>query len=340
MSEISNIARDEPVRATSLSALNLDEMPTSAHFRRDHFFAPEIHGDWRLEVGGSVRQRLELRYDVLRSCPSRELTVALECAGHRRAEFRTATSGVKWGVGAVSEARWAGTSLRHILERAGLTGSPRCVVLEGADEGLFRDTGTVRFARALPIRKALHPDTLLAWNMNGEPIPVGHGAPVRAIVPGWYATDSVKWLNRILVLEEPFMGLFEALDYRLTTNSAVPGMRLTALPVHSLLTSVHDGERISEGPRVLRGIAWGGDAGVSHVELSIDDRKWQRATLIRPKSRYAFVRWEFRWLARGGLHGIAVRATDAAGKGQPSEPQWNHGGYANSSIQRVRIHVC
>jgi DMSO/TMAO reductase YedYZ molybdopterin-dependent catalytic subunit len=261
----------------------------------------------------------------------------LECAGHRRAEFDPVTRGLPWLFGAVSEATWAGASLSDVLDLAGLRGG-RFVVLEGADRGPFRDAGEFSFARALPIAKALDPDTILAWEMNGEPLPFGHGAPVRAIVPGWYATDSIKWLERIALLDEPFEGPFEAIDYRLHSDSG-PGTRLTDLPVHALLVSPRDGDRLTAGETELRGIAWGGEGGVARVDISIDGGEWEPATLAQPAGPFARTHWRFTWDAEPGARTITVRATDEAGQAQPLVPDWNEGGYANSSAQRVRLRI-
>jgi DMSO/TMAO reductase YedYZ molybdopterin-dependent catalytic subunit len=327
------------VRAASLAALDSESPPTEAHFRRDHFRPPLIDQDeWRVELRGSAGGALQLALGELRALPRHDLTVVLECAGHRRSEHVPAAAGIPWGVGAVSEARWTGTRLRSLLENVDTAGA-RFVLLEGADRGPFRGGSIVPFARALPIEKALHPDTLVAWEMNGEPLPEGHGAPLRAIVPGWYATDSIKWLTRVTVLSEPFQGPFEVEDYRLRTNREGGGTRLADLPVHSLLTSQRDRERMPAGVHLLRGIAWGGVGGARRVELSTNGSDWEEASLVLPSGPYAFARWSFRWHAEAGLRTIAVRAFDATGAAQGQEPTWNEGGYANSSIQRIRLLV-
>jgi DMSO/TMAO reductase YedYZ molybdopterin-dependent catalytic subunit len=334
---VAELSTDPVIHPAPLDALQLDRMPTEAHFRRDHFSAPPSRPEpWRLEIAADAGRTFELDMDALRSYPRRELRVVLECAGHRRAEHRAPTRGAPWSIGAVSEASWAGTSLRNVIEDS-RHGSTRFVLLEGADSGPFRDAGTFHFARALPLERALHPDTLLAWEMNGEPLPAGHGAPVRAIVPGWYATDSVKWLKRISLLDEPFTGPFEVIDYRLSTDPTVQGARMTALPVHALLTSHRPDERVSTGRCVLEGIAWGGEGGVARVDVSVNGQDWQEATLEPPSSRYSFARWRLSWQADAGWSTVAVRATDAAGREQPPQPSWNPGGYANASIQRVDL---
>jgi DMSO/TMAO reductase YedYZ molybdopterin-dependent catalytic subunit len=337
---IRDVLSDDPlIRPAPLAALGLPTMPTEAHFRRDHFQPPQVdHEPWRLTIEPLRGPALELAPDELTTLPRRELRVVLECAGHRRAEYEPAPRGIAWQTGAVSEAVWAGASLADVLVAAGAT-TGRYVVLEGADAGPFRGEGRHAFARALPLAKALDADTLLAWEMNGRPLPHGHGAPLRAIVPGWYATDSIKWLRRIAVLDRPFDGPFEAVDYRVAPEPGGPGTRLTRLPVHALLLSHADGRTGGRGTGELRGIAWGGEGGPARVDVSLDGGAWQSATLDAPQSRYARAHWSFAWQAEPGLRTIAVRATDAAGNAQPSVPSWNEGGYANASCQRIRIAV-
>jgi DMSO/TMAO reductase YedYZ molybdopterin-dependent catalytic subunit len=332
------LSREPYVRAAPAESLGLEQMPTETHFRRDHFAPPALATDsWRLGLDGPDG-RHEISFDDVTRLPRRELAVVLECAGHRRSEFEPAARGLRWQIGAVSEAMWAGTSLSNVLELAGFAGG-RFVVLEGADHGPFRGTGDFAFARALPIAKALHPDTLLAWEMNDEPLPFGHGAPLRAIVPGWYATDSIKWLQRIRVLDESFDGPFEAIDYRLPAADGSSGSRLMQLPVHALLVSPDDGEELADGEIDLRGIAWGGEGGVARVDVAIDGGAWEEADLTPPAGRYGRTHWTFAWRAEAGSHAISVRATDAAGNSQPPMPAWNEGGYANSGTQHVTFRV-
>jgi sulfite oxidase len=331
--------REAVVRATPLEALAGPAVPTDAHFRRDHFAPPSIDAaSWRLEVAAASGAAQALSLSHLQSLPRHELRVALECAGHRRSEFQPPIEGVAWGVGAVAEAVWAGASLSHVLADVEL-GAARFVVCEGADRGEAGGKAETAFAKGLPLEKALHPDTLLAWEMNGEPLPVGHGAPVRLIVPGWYASDSIKWLQRIELRERPFEGHFEVDDYRLRLESTDAGERLETMSVNSLLTSHGDGDGIEPGWQLLSGIAWGGTGGVARIEVSTRDGDWAPARATARDEPYGFARWSFRWNAPPGLQTIAVRATDATGASQPDRPVWNAGGYANSSIHRTRLLV-
>ena len=334
------LSLDPVVRPAPLWALGAEDMPSAAHFRRDHFAAPALDTDsWRLAIDGAVDRPVELSLGELSRLPRRELRVVLECAGHRRREFDPSATGVPWGVGALGEAVWQGASLGAVLSLAGLRPEASFVVLEGADSGQFRDRpDPVSFARALPLGKALDPDTLLAWTMNGQPLPQAHGAPLRAVVPGWYATDSVKWLVHISILDRPFTGPFEALDYRLPDESVPGGRRMTDLPVHALFTSPPAGALVTIGQVELAGIAWGG-AGITTVEVCIDGGPWQPARLDRPSGRYARTFWRAAWEASAGEHLLAVRAWDSNGTTQPDKPAWNEHGYGNASIQRLRIVV-
>ena len=226
-------------RPSPLRALERASIPTDLHFVRDHFPVPAIDpASWSAELIGD-EQSLELDLDLLRCLPRRGLSVVLECAGHRRAEFEPIPRGIPWGSGAVAEAEWTGASLGSVLTLVGIPPGANEVVLEGADAGPVDGfDGTHRFARSLPLAKALDPDVLLAYEMNGEPIPVARGGPVRAIVPGWYATDSVKWLDRIWFTSDEFDGVFQADDYRLRAlGEPGSGRRMTDVPVHALITT-------------------------------------------------------------------------------------------------------
>jgi DMSO/TMAO reductase YedYZ molybdopterin-dependent catalytic subunit len=213
------------------------------------------------------------------------------------------------------------------------------VVLYGADSGPFAGAeGTHPFARSLPLEKALDDDTLLAWGMNGEPLPDAHGAPLRAVVPGWYAMDSVKWLTRIDVVTEPFRGPFQELDYRfLEEGDPLPGRRLTTTPIHSLILSPVDATAVAPGTVTVRGIAWGGSGGAASVELRLEDGEWRPARLLPATSPFGHAAWAAEYEAPAREHQLSVRATDGAGASQPERPVWNRRGYANNSIHRVRV---
>jgi DMSO/TMAO reductase YedYZ molybdopterin-dependent catalytic subunit len=338
--EARRTAPPEVWRPTPLAALELTEIPSELHFVRDHFLAPELDpASWSLTLARST-QSLLLGLDGLRILPQRTLNVVLECAGHRRAEFDLVPSGVPWGTGAVAEARWTGASLGAALELVGIPRGASEVVLEGADAGPVEGfDGIHRFARSLPVDKALDQDVLLAYGMNGEPIPVDRGGPVRAIVPGWYATDSVKWLDRIWFTDHEFDGIFQADDYRLKApGQPGPGTRMTELPVHALITTPADGEaNLAAGTRSVRGIAWGGTDGISEVLVRIDRGPWTPARLGPVRGPYGRVGWELPRTLAPGLHEIACRAVDGTRRAQPDRPAANVRGYGNNAIHRIRF---
>lgn len=328
--------------AAPLEALGAETMPATAHFRREHFPAPEIDPQgWRLVLGGLVETPAILALADLQALPARTLPVVLECAGHRRAELLPAVPGLQWQVGAVSEARWTGARLRDLLERAGVDPRATGVVLTGADRGPFEgDGGRHAYGRSLPLRKAIDPDTLLAYEMDGGPIPAAHGGPVRAIVPGWYATDSVKWLERIQVTAEEFDGPFHAIDYRFATaDDPGPGERMERVPVHSLVTEPAPGAALDPGPARVRGIAWSGGGAVTRVEVQVDGGEWRRATITGRSGLHGRTRFEHLFTAEPGRHTIAVRARDAGGDTQPEEPVWNRRGYRNNAVHRIAVTV-
>jgi DMSO/TMAO reductase YedYZ molybdopterin-dependent catalytic subunit len=330
--------RNDP---TPLAALGARSISTAAHFRREHFPVPDVdRAAWRLRIGGSVATPAIVTLADLVGMPRRSLVVVLECAGHRRAELRPATPGLQWQEGAVAEARWTGTPLRGLLRAAGIDPGAAEVVLTGTDRGSFERLGRYPYARSLPLAKALHKDTILAFEMNGEPIPPEHGGPVRAIVPGWYATDSVKWLERVHVAQAEFDGPFQALDYRFAAaDDPGPGMRMERMPVHALITDPGEGVKLAPGRTWVRGAAWSGAGAITGVEVCVDDGAWRRAAVTARTGRYGRTLWEFGWDAESGVHTIAVRARDASGAVQPSEPVWNRRGYANNSVHRVTVTV-
>lgn len=239
---------------------------------------------------------------------------------------------------------WTGASLASVLELVGIPPEAHEVVLEGADAGPVDGFGgSQTFARSLPLTKALHPDVLLAYEMNGEPIPVARGGPIRAVVPGWYATDSVKWLERVWFVSEEFDGVFQAHDYRLLApGESGPGRRMTDLPVHALIPTPADGGIVMAGAGLgVRGTAWGGTDGIAAVLVRIDGGAWNPARLGSAQGPHTHVDWRAELLARStlepGRHEIACCAIDGAGNAQPERPPANVRGYANNAIHRVRV---
>jgi sulfane dehydrogenase subunit SoxC len=313
----------ESYRPAELGALHGGSTSGPLHFRRNHYAFPEVEPDgWTVEVAGAVENPLRLDRGALERFGVRADDVVLECAGHRRIELEPAVAGLPWGVGAVSQGRWSGAPLARILEAARPRPDALEVVFVGGD-GDADDT----FARAIPLDKARDDATLLAWTLDGAEIPLELGGPLRAVVPGHYAVDSVKWLRRIVVATEPFRGHYQTEDYCLFGADGVPdGAELHELRVTSLVTATE--------PARIAGVAWGGE--IARVEVEVD-RTWREGTLSEPLGSYAFTPWELAVDLAPGPHIAAARATDTAGNTQPELPLWNARGYANSSVHRVQF---
>lgn len=323
---------------TPQERLGAERIAPSEHFRRDHFPPPGLDAaSWRLEIGGLVRSPLRLDLSALMALGQVTERVVLECAGHRRAEFDPCPSGVPWGVGAVAEGHWTGAPLASVLERAGVESGATAVVLCGADRGEVEPERVEPFGRAIPLAKALDASCLLAWGHEGELIEHERGGPVRAILPGWYATDSVKWVIRATVIEGEFGGFYEAEDYRWQGPGDRSGLRLGPLPVHALVTDPADDAVVPAGRLAVGGIAWGGAGNVAEVSVCVDGGPWQPARLGAERGRFARRFWTADASLERGRHEIAVRAGDATGAVQPDRPVANLRGYGNNSVHRVRI---
>jgi sulfane dehydrogenase subunit SoxC len=329
-----------------LEALRYDVTPVGLHYLLIHFDIPEAdERSWRLEVGGEVRTPLSLTMDELRRRPSVTAPVTLECAGNGRARLDPRPLSQPWLEEAVGTAEWTGTPLAPLLEEAGVAEGAVEVLFGGADRGV---QGGLEhdYERSLPLQEALREEVLLAWEVNGRPLPPQHGYPLRLVVPGWYGMTSVKWLRRVSVLREPFTGFQQADSYRIHASEDDPGVPVTRIEPRSLLLppGIPEFESrarfLAPGRQLLSGRAWSGRAPVARVEVSTDGgASWQAATLGRRRSPWAWVGWSFAWDATAGEHELCSRATDEAGNTQPLAPAWNTGGYANNAVQRVKVTV-
>ena len=288
---------------------------------------------WRLSVGGDAVERpLQLSYDDIRALPSRSLVCYLECAGNHRSMFEIlngqATSGTQWGTGGIGNAEWTGVPLRDVLAAAGIGPDAVSVLLVGLDaeapEGGFR--------RVLPAQKAMHPDTLLAYAMNGEDLPPDHGFPLRAVVPGWVGSSSIKWLGRIEVSSEQLWTRNNTTSYVLIGDDYTPegradGEVITTQVVNSALALPWPAE-LRAGSHRLRGYASSPHGPVTRVEWSADaGGTWSEADVEAPSSRYSWAMFEFTWRAIPGAHTLMTRATDKAGNTQPAKVPPNAKGY-------------
>ena len=306
--------------------------PVGLHYLLIHFDIPAV-GDWRLTVGERT-----YALDDLRARERRTVPVTFECAGNGRVLLGNHEPSQPWLSEAVGTAEWTGTPLAPLLEDAGIADAPE-FVFTGADRGI---QGGVEHAyeRALSREDALRDEVLLVDEMNGAPLPPQHGAPLRLVVPGWYGMTNVKWLVRITPSETPFAG-WQQTDAYLIDDVPVQRMLPRALMIPPGIPDFLSRDRIVEGgPHVLEGRAWSGKGAVERVEVSEDDgATWADAELGEPIGVHAWRGWRFAWEARPGEHVLCCRATDAAGNVQPLEGEWNHGGYQNNAVQRVRVKV-
>jgi DMSO/TMAO reductase YedYZ molybdopterin-dependent catalytic subunit len=322
--------------------------PTELHYVRSNFAVPTHNGT--LEVGGAVANPMTLTLDDLRAMPAIERTVTLECAGNGRLDVRPLPVGEPWGDYAVSTARWTGALLHEVLEQVRPAADGVEIRLTGADRGPYHlrpvlaetKQDDLAFVRSLPLTQANDPaaEILIAYEMNGEPLIPHHGAPFRLIVPHWYAVASVKWLKRIDVLTEPFVGEFQTGHYIYEWPDR-PHEPVTLMRVRARITDPAPGATIAAGTYTVRGKAWSGTGPVTDVHVSLTgEGDWHPAELQSPTGPYHWQDWSFQWEARDvGRHTIRARATDAAGNVQPEVPPWNRLGYGNNAIEVLYVDI-
>jgi DMSO/TMAO reductase YedYZ molybdopterin-dependent catalytic subunit len=332
--------------ALPLEALRHPITPLGLHYLLIHFDIPHVdEGAWRLEVGGRVARPLALTLEDVRARPERTLAVTLECAGNGRALLSPRALSQPWLMEAVGTAEWTGTPLAPILEEAGLEAGAAEVVFTGLDRGVQGDVEHA-YARSLPVEEAVRDDVLLAYAVNGRPLPPQHGFPLRVVVPGWYGMTHVKWLRSITVVAEPFRGWQQEVAYHLRESEDDPGRPVTRMLPRSLLIPPGIPDFLTRtrflqpGPCTLEGRAWSGWAPVERVEVSTDGtRTWNEAILGDPVSELAWRGWSYAWDAAAGGHELCCRATDASGRTQPLAPAWNLDGFCNNAVQRVSVVV-
>jgi len=329
---------------TSLAALvGGVVMPNARFYMRNNSPMPDLDAaTFRLGIAGLVERSQSFTIRDLQNMRSKTHVVTLECAGNGRALFDPPAEGEKWGLGAVSTAEWTGVPLVEILDRAGVRPEAKEVLFRGADRGAAGRSEAVRFERSLGIDDARDSDVLLAYAMNGEPLPVEHGFPLRLIVPRWYAVASVKWLTEIELIDRAFTGHYQGDKYRYEwqRDGRVFSEPVTVQRVRALITEPSPQAAVHPGELAIRGVAWSGAAPIARVDVSVNGGDWQEARLVSERNRYSWQWWELMTrVERSGDLTIRARATDLAGRTQPERAEWNRLGYGNNAIQEIPIRV-
>lgn len=302
--------------------------------------APMALDQWQLEVTGEVKKPLIFSFDEILQMPKDIIANTLECSGNGRSLLTEKASGNPWTIGGVGNAVYGGTLLRNVFDQTRLLDSAHHVAFEGFDESMGR--AKIKFIRSIPLEKALD-STLLAYEMNGEPLPLKHGYPLRALALGWTGANCVKWLKKITVLEKPAQGFFMDRVYRIFQKGEdrQKGAIATTIPLKSIITHPLSSVEYAPGRINILGAAYGGERRVEKVEVSTDNgHSWHLANFIGPDEPYAWRQWQYIWeVKQKGDYTIMARAFDTDGNSQPMNAKWNVLGYMNNGIHEHRVSV-
>jgi len=318
-------------------------------FVRYHLpIVPKVNANgWRLKIGGDgAKVAASLSLEELKGLPATEITAVCECSGNQRHYYTPLAPGVQWGHGAVGCARWKGARLKDVLKKAGLGKETIEIAFEGGDED--PSGGKPSYIKSIPLVKALEETTLIAYEMNGEPLPHWNGFPARIVIPGWTATYWVKQLRSITAMTKPCENFWMKDDYRVPlgrfsgetfdSQKGETDTAITSLLINSLVTSHEDNSKVRAGrPFTLSGIAWDCGHGIDRVEISRDGGKsWIPAKLGEDFGRYSFRPFSFTsGVLSAGNHSFLIRATNKQGESQPITPILNPGGYHYNAIQSL-----
>ena len=329
---------------TPLDALTTYITPNDLFFVRHHW-VPVMPDParWKLTIDGDVSRPLTLSLDELKRMPRTETTCVLQCAGNGRALHRPIVPGVQWNYGALGNARWAGVRVKDLLDRAGVRGTAQHLHTFGTD----KPPGKVPpFHRSTEMDKVIA-DGIVAYEMNGAPLPAMHGGPARLVVPGWAGDHWMKWLDRLSPQPKPQTGFYMDVAYRYPNEPGEPGIPRKPDEMHPV-TELFVKSNITQAPRTarrgtpvtLRGFALSGVPDIAKVELSVDGERWETARLLPEHDPYAWRLWEHAWTpTQAGPARIFVRATDGRGSVQPKEAVWNQSGYLYNGWHSVAIEV-
>ncbi len=326
--------------------------PNDAFFVRYHLSdIPDVDAKtWKLAVGGEgANGHVELTLDDLKAMPAQEMTAICQCSGNRRGLFDPHVAGVEWGYGAMGCAKWKGVRLKDILDKAGLKKEAVEIVMNGADGPAIDKTPD--FVKSIPIAVATADTALVAYEMNGEPLPHYNGFPARVIIPGWTGTYWVKHIVTLDAITKPFDGFWMKAAYRIPngmfpivahfpTQETAANTPITEMVVNSLITSHQDGAKVKAGPVAVSGVAWDAGYGITDVEVSPDGGKsWSPATLGPDLGRFAFRSWSYTLAAKSGANTVVARATNAIGQTQTAKLIWNPAGYHHNVMQNLTLNA-
>jgi DMSO/TMAO reductase YedYZ molybdopterin-dependent catalytic subunit len=328
--------------------------PNDAFFVRYHLSnIPEVDpATWKLAIGGdAANDQTLLNLDALKSLPATEVVAVNQCSGNRRGLFQPHVPGVEWGYGAMGCARWKGARLKDVLDKVGIKKEAVEIVFNGADGPAVEKTPD--FIKSIPVWKAMEDTTLVAYEMNGQPLPHFNGFPARIVVPGWTGTYWIKHVTSVAAVSKPESGFWMNPAYRIplgkfpmvarfTSQETATNTPITEMVVNSLITSPREGQTLHAGKTVeVKGIAWDNGSGIRTVEISADDgRSWQAASLDADQGRFSFrgFRHAFKAGAKGDVT-ILAKATNKIGSSQAFELVFNPAGYHNNVVSRVKARV-
>jgi DMSO/TMAO reductase YedYZ molybdopterin-dependent catalytic subunit len=344
MSKSMRIMTESPLNAETLTArLRSWITPNAVFFDRNQGKIPDAPvalDKWALTVDGEVQKKLNLDLEQIQRLPKAIVANTLECSGNSRSLLEKKASGNPWTIGGVGNAVWGGVWLRDLLNDAGLTDRSAHVAFEGMDTPLGK--AQIKFIRSIPIKKAMS-STLLAYEMNGDPLPLKHGYPLRALALGWTGANCVKWLNRITVRQTPFNGFFMDQVYRVFQKgqNRETGEVVTTIGLKSIITRPVARAHLARGAIVVLGAAYAGEERVAQVEVSVDEgQTWQVAEFIGPDEPFAWRQWQYVWhVGQAGEYTIKSRARDSRGRLQPETARWNFLGYGNNGIDEHAVRV-
>jgi DMSO/TMAO reductase YedYZ molybdopterin-dependent catalytic subunit len=344
MDELMRVMTPKP-RNAETPADYLKSWITANHvfFDRNQGEIPEKEielADWQLSIDGEVESAIAIGFDTLLSMPKAIAANTLECSGNSRSLLEERASGNPWTIGGVGNAVWGGVWLKDLLAKAGPTPQANHVAFEGYDKPLGR--AQIKFIRSIPIEKAMS-STLLAYEMNGEPLPLKHGFPLRALALGWTGANCVKWLSKITLLTEPYEGFYMDQVYRIHQAGEDPktGPTVTDINVKSIITQPERGATLPAGTITILGAAYAGETAIDTVEVSTDNGdSWQPAEFIGPDEPFAWRQWQLVWtVSASGQYTILARATDKNGDKQPMHATWNKLGYNNNGVREHGVSI-